>query len=240
MGRGDDDRNPRFGDGLRDDLHVHAHVGQGLEDAGRRPRLSDHRGARDRHQHRPAQPQDGAHRLAVGLPVGDQGAGTIGMKGVPHPDRDPILRSRLQRTRMHRFRAELPHLDRLGKRDVAEQARLRHDARIGTHQSVHVAPDPHFVGWEARSDQRRRQVRSAAPERGDRAVLCAGNEARDDDRLAVLQPRLQRLSNLVQRELHERNGLGVAVVGHDSGLVAGHSVALERGRHDHRRQPLPE
>ena len=77
------------------------------------------------------------------------------------PDRNLAFDQRRQRSRMQHLRARVGQFRRFAVSDLAEDLRVRHQARIGRHDPVHVGPDPELGGIAAR----RRESKPKNPNR---------------------------------------------------------------------------
>ena len=112
----------------------------------------------------------------------DQRAAAVELAAVQDLDRNALRDRRQDRARVQHLRAEVGQLRRLFERQSRHDVRRLHDAGIGGHHPVHVGPDLNLAGVERRAQNRRRVIRSAAPERGGHAGRGRPDVAADDRR----------------------------------------------------------
>src|SRR5688572_23063701 len=117
---------------------------------------------------------------------------------------------------MKHLRAGTRQLHDLLVGDVAELARIGHDARVGGHDSFYVLKDLAAVGFERNGESERSDVRGAAPHDRDVHLLGPALEAGDDGDDARFQLTLDAFGVYLQ-DL----GFGVEGAGLDTGLEAG-------------------
>mmetsp|Transcript_28992 Transcript_28992/g.76856 ORF Transcript_28992/g.76856 Transcript_28992/m.76856 type:complete len:215 (+) Transcript_28992:540-1184(+) len=94
-----------------------------------------------------------------------------------HRHADP--HRRLHCHRVQHLRAKVSQFGRLLERDARHRHGRGADARVGRQDAVDVLPHLHLVVARRRANQRRRQVRSAAPKRRDRPSLVLADETGD-------------------------------------------------------------
>ena len=82
---------------------------------------------------------------------------------------------------MDDLRSEVRELAGLGVGHARKEDRVRHVARIGGEDAVHVGPDVDLRGLEQRAEDRARVVAAVAAERGASPLPIAGDEARHDE-----------------------------------------------------------
>jgi hypothetical protein len=156
--------------------------------------------------------------------------------------RDAGAVERNERARVQHLGAEVGNLRRLPVVQLRQQARVRDGARVGGQDARDVLPEHDASRAEGASEQRGREIGSAAAERRHGAVGSRADEAGDDGRDAALQQRQQQRPRAPPRGGEVRGGAAVAAVGRDElrGVDAHGATAgrVER-RRDHRaRGPL--
>ena len=123
----------------------------------------------------------------------------------------------LDRAHLHDLGAERSKLEHFLVRDLVHAVRLRHHARVGGIDAVHVGVDVATLGADCGRDRHGRGVGAAPAKRGDTAgFLMRALEARDDRDLAVLLESLDQLGAVHARECeqsraHCRSGLAIAI-----------------------------
>ncbi len=96
------------------------------------------------------------------------------------PDRDALLHRRRHRLRVDDLGAEVREFHRLVVRELVDDLRFRHEARIGAQHAVDVGPDDDLRGVEQRAEDRGREVAAVAAERRLQALDVGRDEAGDD------------------------------------------------------------
>jgi 2-polyprenyl-6-hydroxyphenyl methylase/3-demethylubiquinone-9 3-methyltransferase len=128
----------------------------------------------------------------------------------------PGLLFKLERARLHHLGAEARQFEHLVVGNLLELLRVRHDARVGGVNAVHVRVNLAEVGLERGGKRNRRQIRTAAAQRRDLAFRRLALEAGHDDDIA----RFEQFVDFLRRDV-VNPGLGMNHVGDDARLRAG-------------------
>src|SRR3954454_15764795 len=86
-----------------------------------------------------------------------------------------------ERGALYEIAAAIRHRERVLDRKMANRRRVFVAMRIGGEVSGHVLDQFARVGADRGGEQHRREIRSAASERGDRSTRADAEETRDDD-----------------------------------------------------------
>jgi hypothetical protein len=121
---------------------------------------------------------------------------------------------------MEDLRAIVRHLRGFTMVELRNQPRVGDDARIGRENSGDVLPEHDFARGERASEQRRREIRPASPERGDAAVGSPPDESRDDDDGAAFEEGTNDPPRRARRFRQQRRcGAMLSVSGDDLGRI---------------------
>ena len=123
---------------------------------------------------------------------------------------------KFHRARLHHLGAEAGEFEHFVVGNFRKLPRARHDARIGGVNAIHVRVNLAKVRLQRGGQRNGRQIRTAAAQRGDLAVLRLALKTGDDDDVARIEQRV----NLLGRDVLNLR-LGVNAVGDDAGLRAG-------------------
>ncbi len=93
-------------------------------------------------------------------------ARNLGLEAVLAPDRDLLFDQGRQGAGMQHFGAGVGQFGGLVVGDLFEHSGVRHQARVGRHDAVHVGPDPQLRGVEHAGQDGSRKVRAAAAQGG--------------------------------------------------------------------------
>ena len=131
-------------------------------------------------------------------------------------DRDTPLLRELDGLRIQDLRAGLGHLLRFFVRQRADAPRLRHNARIGGVDAIHVRADLAVLRVQRGRHRDRRRIAAAAPQRRHLAAVRHTLVSRDDDDLSASELVLH-----AERPHLDDARIDVPVVGDDARLAAG-------------------
>ena len=111
---------------------------------------------------------NGCHRLYAVLMGRSLGTNErprhIGSKRIFDANRNILVHSGHNRLRMKHLCSEIGHLRSFLVRNTLENTRVRNDAGIRCHDSVHIGPNLNFGGLDATADDRGGVVGTSAPE----------------------------------------------------------------------------
>ena len=155
-----------------------------------------------------------------------------------HDEAQPAAACPPHRDGMDDLRPQLGEELELDRVDDRQEARRRHEPRVGLHHPAHVLEELAAIGTQRDRKHDRRQVRSSAAERRQLAVGADALEAGHDRDQAVGDGGAQRAR---QHAAHLRAEMGGG--GADAGLGARErarrdAVGLEAEREERRRQRL--
>ena len=132
----------------------------------RAARFKRHQGHVPHRRHRPRAAGHVGNRRRNSCP------GLLRCKTVLAPHRNLFFHQRRQRPRMQNFGPVVRQLRRLRVGDLRQHLCIRHQPRVGAHDPIHVRPDPQLRRVQRRRQNRRREIRSAPPQRGRPPVGC--------------------------------------------------------------------
>ncbi len=141
------------------------------------------------------------------------------------------LHTYFDRTPVHDFRAERRHPQHLIVADGVKLAGVRHQARIGRVNAVHVGVNLARLGSQRRRQGNRRGVAAAAPQRGDVHIIGDALKAGHDHDPAAVE-HLADAGGIDRADA----GFGVRTVRQQPDLGTGHADGLIAGfvnRHRH-------
>ena len=175
------DRSRIFRRRLRYEEHADAVFGQRLKDAVVHTDNAYHTQTLDRDQRGVVDGRDTLDGLAlrIGHLLLDDGSFAFGVEGILDKDGDVLVANGVDRGRIDHLGAEVTQLRSLHIAQLVDGVGSRDDARIGSHEAVHVGPYLQRVGVESGCDDGGRIVRPAPSQVGH--VACrhvGGNEAR--------------------------------------------------------------
>ncbi len=113
------------------------------------------------------------------------------------------------RAGVQHFRAEERELRRFVERQLLDEPRVFHDARIRGQHAVHVGPDLNLADVEARAEDRGRVIRSTTAERRRHTRRRRADEAAEHRDFPRSLQRRDGLAHAIARGRHVRRGRGV-------------------------------
>ena len=145
---------------------------------------------------------------------GDQRPFHLRPARIQNAHRNVFLDGRQHRRRMQHFRAEIREFRGFRERTLLHAVAARQNGGVGGQHAVDVSPDLDLFRANARADDGRRVVRSAAAQRaGDTVFRRADESAHHDDVLGRSGGIVLHARRVGLRE--KRRGLRVAAIGHD-------------------------
>src|SRR5581483_12430220 len=103
---------------------------------------------------------------AIGRARGDAGSLACRVAGVENVDRNILLDRGENSCRMQHLGAEVSEFRGLVEADYANAVRVRTNIGIRGHHAVDVSPDLYAAGSDPSAHNRRREIRTAAADRG--------------------------------------------------------------------------
>ena len=136
-------------------------------------------------------------------------AGGLGIDERAHLQDDPGSGDRNERTRVQHLRTVVRHFGGFTMVQLRDEARVANDTGIGREDARNVFPEDDAPRSERSAEQRRRQIRTAAAERGDAAVGCASDESRYHGNRSLREKRSNQTARIASgfREVGSRGSM---------------------------------